>query len=365
MAIIPQKSLFSWKEIEALGDLERLRLVLAYLPDEPLMQVLEAERGKGRDDYPVRAVWNSLLAGVVYQHVSVESLRRELLRNGQLRDQCGFDPVRGGAAVPPPWAYTRFLEGLFRHAELIDAMFDELVESLRRELPGFGRHLAGDGKAIPTHARAPKKDAPRKTRDGRRDLDADWGQKTTRKKRKDGTLYEPDRRANPARPRPPRVHADGPDKLHLAARLQEAHIRRARQQPIRRLVRIRAPLHTRPCEDARAVRPRPRRDARDRVGTRERETEGPGPEPRASRLTFRAGRKNGSQQSGCKRDLAFAEPFRAHIGPVGPFVCPEDGKAEDENDDENENEFLEHPRRPQRKWFSTNVCLTSPAHGVR
>jgi len=147
MAIIPQKSLFSWKEIEALGDLERLRLVLAYLPDEPLMLVLEEERWKGRNDYPVRVVWNSLLAGVVYQHVSVESLRRELLRNGQLRDQCGFDPVRGGAAVPPPWAYTRFLDGLFRHAELIDAMFDELVESLRRELPGFGRHLAGDGKA--------------------------------------------------------------------------------------------------------------------------------------------------------------------------------------------------------------------------
>jgi len=190
MASIPQKSLFSWKEVEALGDLERLRLVLRWLPDEQLMQVLEEERGKGRNDYPVRAVWNSLLAGVVYQHVSVESLRRELLRNGQLRDLCGFDPLLGVSAVPPPSAYTHFLEGLFRHAGLIDAMFDALVESLRGELPGFGRHLAGDGKAIPTHARAPKKDAPRKTRDGRRDLDADWGKKTTREKREDGTLYK-------------------------------------------------------------------------------------------------------------------------------------------------------------------------------
>ena len=35
MAIIPQRQLFSWKEIEALGDLERLRLVLEYLPAEP------------------------------------------------------------------------------------------------------------------------------------------------------------------------------------------------------------------------------------------------------------------------------------------------------------------------------------------
>lgn len=49
------------------------------MPDEELMQVFEAERGKkGRYDYPVRAIWNSIIAGVVFQHISVESLRREL-----------------------------------------------------------------------------------------------------------------------------------------------------------------------------------------------------------------------------------------------------------------------------------------------
>jgi hypothetical protein len=192
MASIPQKSLFSWKEIEVLGDLERLGLLLRWIPDEPLMRVLESERGKGRNDYPVRAVWNSLLAGVVYQHVSIESLRRELLRNAQLREECGFNPLLGARAVPPPYVYTRFLRGLFGHAERIDGMFDELVESLRMELPEFGRCLAGDGKAIPTHARAGRKEDEEKarSRDGRRDLDADWGQKTTREKRDDGTLYE-------------------------------------------------------------------------------------------------------------------------------------------------------------------------------
>ena len=65
-------------EIEKLGDLERLRLVLEYMPDEELMQTLERERGKGRDDYPVRAMWNSILAGVVFEHPSIENLRREL-----------------------------------------------------------------------------------------------------------------------------------------------------------------------------------------------------------------------------------------------------------------------------------------------
>jgi len=90
MAIIPQIKLFGWEEIEELGDLERLHLVLEYMPDEELMQILARERKNGRDDYPVRAMWNSVLAGIVFQHASIESLRRELSRNGQLRDMCGF-----------------------------------------------------------------------------------------------------------------------------------------------------------------------------------------------------------------------------------------------------------------------------------
>lgn len=83
MAIIPQLKLFEWTEIQTLGDLERLRLVLDHMPDEDLMKTLERQRGKGRNDYPVRAMWNSVLAGIVFQHDNVEKLRRELARNGQ------------------------------------------------------------------------------------------------------------------------------------------------------------------------------------------------------------------------------------------------------------------------------------------
>ncbi len=38
MAIISQRSLFSWKEIEDIGDLERFFLLLKYLPDEQLRE---------------------------------------------------------------------------------------------------------------------------------------------------------------------------------------------------------------------------------------------------------------------------------------------------------------------------------------
>ncbi len=116
MATIPQPLLFTWEEIEELGDLSRLKLLLDNLPDEDLMLALEAARGNGRDDYPVRAMWNSLLACIVFQHSSIESLRRELSRNAQLRWVCGFDPARGDKQVPPAYVYTRFLNSLLKHA---------------------------------------------------------------------------------------------------------------------------------------------------------------------------------------------------------------------------------------------------------
>ncbi len=183
MAIIPQQKLFGWEEIEQLGDLERLRLVIEYMPDEELMQKLEKERGLGRDDYPVRGMWNAILAGIVYQHVSIESLRRELLRNGQLRDMCGL------SKVPTSWAFTRFLGKLLSLEEEINAIFDKLVEKIAVLLPDFGANLALDGKAIETHARPHKKEE-KKTADGRRDTDADFGKKVYHGQREDGTFWE-------------------------------------------------------------------------------------------------------------------------------------------------------------------------------
>lgn len=185
MAIIPQLRLFVWEEIEELGDLERLRLVLEYMPDEELMRTLERERGNGRDDYPIRAVWNSILAGIVYQHPSIESLRRELSRNGQLRAMCGFENE-----VPPSWVYSRFFQKLFKHSDKVEAIFDKLVEEVREVLPDYGRCLAIDGKEIKTHAKPREKSDKELKADGRRDIDADFGKKVYRGERENGSPWE-------------------------------------------------------------------------------------------------------------------------------------------------------------------------------
>jgi len=183
MAIIPQPTLFSWQEITELGDLARLVLVLDTLPDEALMRTREAARGRGRNDYPVRALWNSLVAGVVFQHPSIESLRRELARNAQLRDVCGFR----GPDVPPASSYTRFLRQLMAHQTMLEAVFETLVDQLAVALPDLGQRTAIDGKALASRA----KTAPKKTGDdGRRDRDADWGAKTYRGVDKEGRSWE-------------------------------------------------------------------------------------------------------------------------------------------------------------------------------
>ena len=186
MAKVMTPYLFRWQEVEARSDLERLRLVLNHIGDEALMRKLEEHRKWGRNEYPIRPVWNSVLAGIVYQHLSVDSLRRELSRNGQLRDQCGFDPQKGSGAVPPPWVYTRFLKLLFKFKREVDAMFDHLVEELKVLLPDLGISVAVDSKGVDSAGRPTKE----KKSDGRRDLEADWGEKTYRGQREDGTLWE-------------------------------------------------------------------------------------------------------------------------------------------------------------------------------
>jgi hypothetical protein len=198
MAIIPQISIFDFIKFEDLGDLNLLKLVIEDIPDEKIMRKLERKRGKGRDDFPVRAMWNSVLAGVVFKHDGVGKLIEELRRNGQLRYVCGFrkyEVIRDEQGkiigekpkIPDSWNYSRFLSNLLKEQKLIDEMFDEALEEVMRLLPDFGKSLAVDGKAIDSYA---KKENNKKEPDGRRDIDANTGIKRYSGIREDGTLWE-------------------------------------------------------------------------------------------------------------------------------------------------------------------------------
>ena len=186
VATIIQQNLFTWQEVEGSSDLYRLQLALTYLPDEALVRRLEEKRGRGRDTYPVRAMWNALVAGVVLQHPTVESLLRELRRNGELRALCGFNVIHGSDAVATPWAMSRFVANVVREEALLEEMFEQLVKKAGELLPGFGSQLAFDGKELPSYSTG------RRSRESGRtsDPDADWGVKSYRGIGKDGKPWQ-------------------------------------------------------------------------------------------------------------------------------------------------------------------------------
>lgn len=187
MAIILQNQMFVWSDYQNSADFYKLNLILKNIPDEKLMQKLEKKRGlSGVNKYPVRAIWNSLIACVVYEHKSIESLRRELSRNPALRDTCGFNPMAGIQAVPTAGAYTRFIKNLIECEDEITAIFNELVKKCYEQLPHFGEHLGIDGKAIQSYA---KKNASN-SNDKRGDNDAKWGKHVYKGKDKNGKVYE-------------------------------------------------------------------------------------------------------------------------------------------------------------------------------
>ena len=51
-------------DVEFLPDLQRLEFVLQYLPDEELLRALSEKRGRGRDDFPVEAIWRAWCFGI-------------------------------------------------------------------------------------------------------------------------------------------------------------------------------------------------------------------------------------------------------------------------------------------------------------
>lgn len=186
MAAVRQPFLFSWRDIEATSELDRFVVVKNNLPDERIVKELQRRRGRGRNKYPVLAMWNALIAGIVFQHPSMASLLRELRRNAELRELCGFDPMLGAEAVADEHNMSRFLANVIQREPLIQEMFQMLVAEIADRVPEFGRHLSFDGKAVPSCSTG----RVSKQTGATSDPDADYGRKRYRGVSKDGTAWE-------------------------------------------------------------------------------------------------------------------------------------------------------------------------------
>ena len=179
-----QNSLFfSWDKVDDLPDLKRLKILFDALPDEKIIKHLHRKRGRGRNDYPVWAMFRAVVAGIAladicgFDPTPIEKVEKKLERaQGAVRAVFVKSPSR--YAIPAAWNFSRFISALTKAEEehgLITDMMGRMREDLFNLLPDFGKYLGYDGKAIRSNSTGRKN---KKT--GRAwDPDADWGSHET------------------------------------------------------------------------------------------------------------------------------------------------------------------------------------------
>jgi hypothetical protein len=159
MRVHVSKPLFAWDCLEDSPTLRTIREFLEAIPDRKLLDALEQARGKGRDDYPIRTCWGTLLVTILLRHLSVEACLAELSRNPALRLLIG---IESEDQVPSKWSMSRFLESLGAPAilPLLKEVFDQMVRRLGEVVEDLGVHTAGDASGL--HARCDRKKTQRK-----------------------------------------------------------------------------------------------------------------------------------------------------------------------------------------------------------
>jgi hypothetical protein len=156
MKIPISKPLFAWDALEDSPSLQTLREFLASIPDERLLESLRQTRGKGRDDYPVTALWGTFLLAIVLRHHTMDACLQELERNPALRLLIGIEAEE---EVPKPHNMSRFAAtlGAEPHHTLCREIFAALVQRLGVAVADLGQDTAGDSTGLAGRAAESKK----------------------------------------------------------------------------------------------------------------------------------------------------------------------------------------------------------------
>lgn len=147
MRVQVNKRLFAWDCLEDSPTLKTIQQLLEVIPDDALLDQLEASRGKGRNDYSLRTLWGVLVLSVALRHQNIEACLGELRRNESLRRLIG---IESEDAVPRKWNLSRFLDSLGSepHLPLLHEVFDALIKRLGEVVPDLGKDTAGDATAL-------------------------------------------------------------------------------------------------------------------------------------------------------------------------------------------------------------------------
>lgn len=128
--------------------------------DSQLVRALQCERGRGRDDHPVPAMWNLLAVALYLRRVKFSELLGELSRNADLARLLGFKEIGPNQYdLPSDSAMSRLYTKLKAdpYLKLVEDVFKGTVAALAVENPEFGKDTALDASDVRTHAQPPRK----------------------------------------------------------------------------------------------------------------------------------------------------------------------------------------------------------------
>src|SRR5439155_11790934 len=153
MLIHATEPLFAWGQLEDCPTLVTLRDFLHTVPDQKLLDGLNAARGHGRGDYPVAVLWRVVLLTIALRHSCFNACLAELHRNPAL---CRLIEISAEDNIPNAWNLSRFLDVLGQepHLTTLREVFDSLVRRLGLVVPDLGQHSAGDATALSGRAKA-------------------------------------------------------------------------------------------------------------------------------------------------------------------------------------------------------------------
>jgi hypothetical protein len=152
MLLYTTDSLFAWNRLDDSPDLKTIRDLFKALPDGQLLEALQAHRGKGRNDCPIRVLWFCVVLQRLLRQPTMRLTLEELRRNQDLRQLGGMQHAR---EVPQPWNISRFVAVLGREPfrSLLQAVFEQMVQRLGGAVSDLGRDTAGDATHLSARRR--------------------------------------------------------------------------------------------------------------------------------------------------------------------------------------------------------------------
>ena len=161
--------------------------------DQEVVEALVEDRGHGRDDYPVLAMWGLLAVKLFLRKGWFSDLRAELRRNADFARLLGFkERLPGEFDLPDASAISRMHTKLKsdEYQARIKRVQEKTVELLRREDPTIGKHTAEDSTDVRTHGHAARHQGDPELEKPSTDPEATWSVKTKRWVNKEGEKRE-------------------------------------------------------------------------------------------------------------------------------------------------------------------------------